>query len=94
MGYDDKELRAAQQRVAAHRPPDADVVDGIYAQVRQLAVTEKPASLRELRRLIADRGIGTGHRAWLEYVLMDMMDRRELDAASGRQPLIINVASS
>ncbi len=87
------ELAAAEKRIAANPPAEAEPVREIRAIVTAVATSDQPDSLQKLRQLVDQRGsIPTGQRSLLQYVLMDMLDKRELEISNDRR-LIVNLAA-
>lgn len=91
---DDKaqELAAVEQRIAENEPSEAEPVRELRALVAEVATTERPESLAALRRSIDARDISPERRGLLQYVLMDMLDQRQLEISSERR-LIVHLAS-
>jgi hypothetical protein len=87
------ELEAVEQRLAENEPAEAEPVRELRTLVAEIATSQQPASLAELRHMIDVHGdVPEKRRGLLQYVLMDMLDRRELEISDDRR-LIIHLAA-
>lgn len=84
-----EELAAVEQRIAQNEPAEAESLRALRALVADVATTERPDSLLELRRAIDARdAIPAERRGLLQYVLMDMLDQRELEISDDRRLIV------
>lgn len=92
MSNGNGELAALEERIAANEPPEAEPVRELRTLVGELATSHHPQSLAELRKLVDQCELSPERRSLLQYVLMDMLDRRELEIGGDRR-LIVNLAA-
>ena len=82
------EISAVERRIAENAPEEAQPARELRALVADVATSERPESLAELRRLIDAKQISAERRGLLQYVLMDMLDKRELEISPERNLIV------
>lgn len=77
------ELAAFEQRIAQNEPSGAELLRELRTLVAEVAKNQHPQSLAELRSSIPRE-----RRGLLQFVLMDMLDQRELEISEDQRLIV------